>query len=211
MFAIGQERADPGVLEIDRATSRAIQPDSGKESPMTTILKRRSPVARIRTVAIAGVAAVALAVAGCGGASSGQGAGGYGAASPMTSAANSGGASVAVADSKLGKILVDGTGRTLYLFEADKRMASACIGLCAAAWPPLITTDQPIAGPGVSAPKLGTTKRADGTSEVTYNGHPLYAFAGDGGPGQTTGQGSDEFGAEWYVLSPTGDKIESGA
>jgi predicted lipoprotein with Yx(FWY)xxD motif len=69
---------------------------------------------------------------------------------------------------------------------------------------------QPIAGSGVSASKLGTTKRSDGTSEVTYNGHPLYTFTGDRAPGQTAGQGSDGFGAEWYVLSAAGEKIEGG-
>jgi predicted lipoprotein with Yx(FWY)xxD motif len=85
-----------------------------------------------------------------------------------------------------------------------------CDGACASAWPPLTTADQPIAGAGVSASKLGTTKRGDGTSEVTYNGHPLYTFAGDSAPGETTGQGSDDFGAEWYVLSAPGTPIESG-
>ena len=74
----------------------------------------------------------------------------------------------------------------------------------------MTTTDQPIAGDGVSASKLGTTKRGDGTTEVTYNGHPLYTFAGDSAPGQTTGQGSDGFGAEWYVLSAAGTAIETG-
>jgi predicted lipoprotein with Yx(FWY)xxD motif len=144
---------------------------------MTTILKRRSAAASTRTAAVVGLAAVALAVAGCGGSSGGQQAAGYGAPSPTTSApsaAGSGGGSVALASSELGKILVDGAGRTLYLFQADKGMASTCNGACADAWPPLTTTGKPNAGPGVSASKLGTTKRSDGTTEVTYNGHPLY-------------------------------------
>jgi predicted lipoprotein with Yx(FWY)xxD motif len=186
---------------------------------MSTMFKRQSAVRRTWTVAVAGVAAVALAVAGCGGASSGQPASGYGAAASPTasSAADSGkathgsGASVALASSKLGRILVDGKGQTLYLFEADKGAASKCSGACASVWPPLITTGRPTAGSGVSAAKLGTTKRSDGTAEVTYNGHPLYTFAGDRAPGQTAGQGSDGFGAEWYVLSAAGDKIERGA
>jgi predicted lipoprotein with Yx(FWY)xxD motif len=179
---------------------------------MTTILKRRSGA---WTAALAGVVAVTLAVAGCGGGSSGgQQAGGYGAPSATKSASSggaAGGPSVALASSKLGKILVDGQGQTLYLFEADKGTASMCSGACAEAWPPLTTAGKPTAGPGVSASKLGTTKRGDGTTEVTYNGHPLYTFAGDGGPGQTSGQGIDGFGAEWYVLSAAGTKIETGA
>jgi predicted lipoprotein with Yx(FWY)xxD motif len=188
---------------------------------MTTILKRRSAAARSWTAAVVGVGAVALAVAGCGGASGSKHAGAYGAPSPTPSAPSaaasggapaadgSGGASVALASSKLGKILVDGEGRTLYLFQADKGTASKCDGACASAWPPVTTTGKPVAGSGVSAAKLGTTERSDGTSEVTYNGHPLYAFAGDGAPGQTTGQGSNDFGAEWNVLSAAGNAIET--
>lgn len=187
---------------------------------MRTMFKRQPAARRTWTVAVAGVAAVALVVAGCGGASGGQSASSYGApaaSATASSAADSGkatdgsGASVALASSKLGRILVDAKGQTLYLFEADKGAASKCSGACASAWPPLITTGQPIAGSGVSASKLGTTKRGDGTTEVTYNGHPLYTFAGDRAPGQTAGQGSDAFGAEWYVLSAAGEKIEGGA
>jgi predicted lipoprotein with Yx(FWY)xxD motif len=181
---------------------------------MTTIFKRRSAAARSWIVAVAGVAVVALAVAGCGGGTSDSNqAGAYGGSSSKTSSSSagaSGGASVALANSKLGKILVDGKGQTLYLFEADKGKASTCDGGCASAWPPLATAGKPMAGTGVSASKLGTTKRSDGTNEVTYNGHPLYTYAGDGVPGQTTGQGLDDFGAEWYVLSGAGNKIEMG-
>jgi predicted lipoprotein with Yx(FWY)xxD motif len=168
------------------------------------------------------VAAIALAVAGCGGASGGERAGAYGGPSPTASpssagtsngapgANGSGAASVGLASSKLGEILVDGEGRTLYLFEADKGSASTCDGTCASAWPPLTTAGEPTAGSGVSASKLATTERSDGTTEVTYNGHPLYRFSGDGAPGQTSGQGSDGFGAKWYVLSAAGDQIEMG-
>jgi len=177
---------------------------------MTTIQTPQSAAARSWTLAVAGVAAIALAVAACGGSSGSGQAGGYGSPSPSAAASGAkgaGGASIALASSKLGRILVDGEGRTLYLFEADKGEASTCDGACASAWPPLTTAGQPIAGSGVSAAKLGTTERSDGTTEVTYNGHPLYTFAGDGGPGQTTGQGSDGFGAEWYVLSAAGNAI----
>jgi predicted lipoprotein with Yx(FWY)xxD motif len=175
------------------------------EALMSTNSKRRPWLG-----AVAGAAAIALAVAGCGGASDGGQDAGYGARSSTSSADTSRAASVGLADSKLGRILVDGAGRTLYLFEADKGTASTCDDACASAWPPLVTAGQPIAGPGVSAAKLGTTKRDDGKSEVTYNGHPLYTFSGDSAPGQTAGQGSDGFGAEWYVLSARGEAIETG-
>lgn len=89
-------------------------------------------------------------------------------------------------------------------------MASTCNGACASVWPPLTTNGKPTAASGVSAAKLGTTKRSDGRTEVTYNGHPLYTFAGDSAPGQTTGQGNQGFGAEWDVLSAAGNKIEIG-
>jgi predicted lipoprotein with Yx(FWY)xxD motif len=176
---------------------------------MTKILNWRSVTARSWAAAAVGVAALALAVAGCGGSSGGRQASGYGASTPSAAASGgSGGASVALASSTLGKILVGGKGQTLYLFQADKGMASTCNGACASAWPPLTTTGHPIAGPGVSAAKLGTTKRSDARTEVTYNGHPLYTFVGDSAPGQTTGQGNQAFGAEWNVLSSAGNEIE---
>lgn len=177
---------------------------------MITLFKRRSAAAHARTAAVAGVAALALALAGCGGGSGGTTAGSYGGSSDEPAAAGSGTASIALAESDLGEILVDGRGRTLYLFEADEGTASTCDGACASAWPPLTTTGAPDAGPGVSASQLGTTTRHDGTTEVTYNGHPLYTYAGDTAPGQTSGQGSDAFGAGWYVLSPAGTPIETG-
>ena len=149
---------------------------------------------------------VALAIAGCGG---GGGSSPYGGSASSTPAPSSGGGtSVKLASTKLGKVLVDSQGRTLYLFEADKGPMSACSGACAAAWPPLTSTGKPTAGTGLAASKLGTAKRSDGSAEVTYNGHPLYTYAGDGAPGQTNGQGLDDYGAEWYVLSAAGNKIE---
>jgi predicted lipoprotein with Yx(FWY)xxD motif len=118
------------------------------------------------------------------------------------------GVTVAVRDSKLGKILVDGQGRRLYLFEADKGTKSRCYGACARAWPPLTTTGKPQAGSGISSALLGTIARTDHTTEVTYNGHPLYYFVSDTKPGDTTGQAIDSFGAKWYVLNPKGNKID---
>jgi predicted lipoprotein with Yx(FWY)xxD motif len=139
---------------------------------------------------------------------------GYGASPPSSAPASAGAsvsagaATVSVADSKLGKILVGAGGRTVYLFEADTSSTSTCSGSCAAAWPPLDTTGTPVAGQGAQAGLVGTSKRADGTTMVTYNGHPLYYYVGDSKAGDTTGQELDQFGAEWYVLNASGDKVE---
>jgi predicted lipoprotein with Yx(FWY)xxD motif len=119
-------------------------------------------------------------------------------------------ARVVVAKSALGRILVDSKGITLYDFVQDKGTTSTCYGACAALWPPLLTTGKPIAGPGVRASLLGTTKRKDGKLEVTYGGHPLYYFVTDRKPGQTTGQGINQFGAPWWVISPAGKEIHRG-
>jgi predicted lipoprotein with Yx(FWY)xxD motif len=107
----------------------------------------------------------------------------------------------------LGRILVDGHGMTLYLFEKDTGMMSTCNGSCAKFWPPVTTTGAAKAGSGLDAGKLGTTARSDGETEVTYNGHPLYYYAGDKQPGDTTGEGLNAFGALWYVLSPAGKEV----
>jgi predicted lipoprotein with Yx(FWY)xxD motif len=126
-------------------------------------------------------------------------------------ATRSSGAKVAVASTSLGRILVDARGHTLYLFEKDKRGKSACSGQCATFWPPLITSGKPIAAAGVKASLLGTTKRADGRLQVTYNRHPLYGFYKDTRKGQTTGEGLDFFGGEWYAVSPAGKTVEKEA
>ena len=197
-----------------------------KGSLVSTSHTRRPRAARISLALAGGLIAFALVLAGCGGGSSagtsaGASTGAYGAtagsgaapSSSTSSSSGSGGAagsSVSLASSKLCKILVDANGRTLYLFEADKGAMSTCNGACASVWPPLTAKGQPKAGSGVAASKLGTTKRSDGTSEVTYNGHPLYTYAGDAAAGQTTGQAINGFGAEWYVLSAAGSAIETG-
>jgi predicted lipoprotein with Yx(FWY)xxD motif len=108
----------------------------------------------------------------------------------------------------LGKVLVNGHGQTLYLFEKDKHGKSACYGSCATFWPPAYTSGKPNAGRGVSSAKLGTVKRRDGKTQVTYNGHPLYAYKGDNKAGQARGEGSKAFGAEWYVVNAKGNKVD---
>jgi len=121
-----------------------------------------------------------------------------------------GGTTVAVAKSRLGPILVDSRGITLYDFVKDKRGTSSCYGACAALWPPLFAKGKPHAGHGVRASLLGTTRRKDGKLEVTYNHHPLYYYVSDRKPGQTTGQRLNQFGGLWWVLSPSGKEIHRG-
>jgi predicted lipoprotein with Yx(FWY)xxD motif len=149
--------------------------------------------------------AVALVAAGCGGASGYGGSGSASTASPGT--ALTGAPLDVVKDAKLGKIIVDGKGRTLYDFVIDKGTASVCYGACASLWPPYLTNGTPTAGKGAVANLVGTTKRKDGTTEVTYGGHPLYYYAPDRKRGQITGQALDQFGAPWYALSPAGREI----
>jgi predicted lipoprotein with Yx(FWY)xxD motif len=109
---------------------------------------------------------------------------------------------------KLGSFLVDDKGMTLYLFTKDTPNTSNCYDKCATAWPPLLTTGAPAGGTGVDASKFGTTKRNDGTSQVTYNGWPLYYYAKDKAPGDVVGQ---DVGDVWFVISPAGEKVESPA
>ena len=132
------------------------------------------------------------------------------AAFALAGGAATGEAKVAIAKSPLGRILVDSKGITLYDFVKDKGATSVCYGACAALWPPLLTKGKPVAGPGVRASLLGTTKRKDGRLEVTYNHHPLYYFVTDRKPGQTTGQGVNQFGGPWWVLSTAGKEIHRG-
>jgi len=117
---------------------------------------------------------------------------------------------VSLRNSALGQILVDGSGRTLYLFEADRSSTSTCYGDCASVWPPLIASGTPIAGAGVNQSLLSTATRKDGQLEVVYNGHPLYYFVTDKQAGDATGQGISSFGADWYVLSAAGSKVDNG-
>ncbi|TMD87644.1 MAG: hypothetical protein E6I73_14735 [Chloroflexi bacterium] len=118
------------------------------------------------------------------------------------------GTTIAVAnDAKLGSILVDGKGITVYLFVADTGTASTCYTSCANIWPPVLTNGAPQAGTGADKSKLGTTTRTDGKVEVTYAGHPLYYFIKDKKAGDTTGQGINGFGGLWWVMSASGEAI----
>jgi predicted lipoprotein with Yx(FWY)xxD motif len=163
---------------------------------------------------------VVLAVAGCGDDDSSGSGSAYGSrggssqaekapSSPQGAAGNADSAVVDTADvADLGTILVDSEGRTLYDFHKDEGAVSSCYGACAQAWPPLVTAGKAEAGAGIAAAKLGTTKRKDGTVQVTYAGHPLYTYVGDKGPGEANGNDIDQFGAEWYALLPSGEEPE---
>jgi predicted lipoprotein with Yx(FWY)xxD motif len=118
-------------------------------------------------------------------------------------------ATIALRSTKLGPILVNAKGHTLYLFAKDKNGRSACTGACAANWPALITKVKPTAGSGVKATLLGTTVRSDGRKQVTYNHHPLYTFSYDTRTGQTSGEGVDAFGAHWWTVSAKGIAVKA--
>jgi predicted lipoprotein with Yx(FWY)xxD motif len=165
-------------------------------------MTRSKPITFLASAALIPLAA--LAVAACGGGGSAATA-----ATPKTTSGAS--ATVGVANSSLGSILVNSTGHTLYLFKADSGTMSACAGACATAWPPLLATGAPSAGTGLTASKLGTITRSGGAHQVTYNGHPLYLFIKDTKPGQTSGQGVTAFGAAWFALTPSGDQASTPA
>jgi predicted lipoprotein with Yx(FWY)xxD motif len=119
-------------------------------------------------------------------------------------AARAAGPSVQVAKTKLGRILVNAQGRTLYLYMKDRGTTSACSRRCSQVWPPATVSGAPTAGPGVVAAKLTTTRGADNTRQLVYNGHPLYTLTADVRPGQINGEG---FLGTWYVISAAGKRI----
>jgi predicted lipoprotein with Yx(FWY)xxD motif len=112
----------------------------------------------------------------------------------------------------LGTVLVDGKGYALYLYEPDHHSSrSTCSGPCAVAWPPLLLpkgVTKPLAGTGVQSSLLGVTTRSDGTTQITYNGWPLYRWTNDRSPGEATGQALYNLGGMWYVVGPDGDAVK---
>jgi predicted lipoprotein with Yx(FWY)xxD motif len=172
-----------------------------------------------RPLALGAAATAAMALlAGCGSSSSSSTtAASTAAATPTqstaTTTASAGqGLTVQTKQDKLGTILAAGPKQmTVYLFEADKGTSSTCSGACAKVWPPVIAKGVTgVAGSAVSS-DLGSTRRSDGSEQVTYKGHPLYYYAKDGDAGDAYGQGSTQFGAGWYVLKPNGEKLDSEA
>jgi len=156
----------------------------------------------LRRSILAAVLAVALAVAGV--AAAAAVANSHSLRSLATSHASASGTKITLHKTKIGKVLATSSGVTLYLFMADKHGKSACYGQCAKFWPPAIKRGKLLAGPGVKRNLLGTTKRKNGSRQVTYKGHPLYRFKLDKGSGQIKGQNQDFFGGEWFVVSSSG-------
>ena len=130
-----------------------------------------------------------------------------GASSASSGASASGGTVIKTASSSAGTVLTNGSGRAVYLWAKDTGDMSNCTGACAGAWPAVTTTGSVTASGSAKASDLGTITRSDGTKQVTYDGHPLYYFSGDSGPGTATGQGSDGFGAKWWLVAPTGSDV----
>jgi predicted lipoprotein with Yx(FWY)xxD motif len=158
----------------------------------------------------------ALAIAGCGSSSDSSNASGgaYGGGGSSTTStaksppgAESGAAVLTVASApKVGAILVDAEGFTVYDFHKDKGTTSSCYGACAQGWPPVLTEGAPSGGEGATSSQLGTTQRKDGTTQVTYAGHPLYTFVEDKKPGEANGNDVSAFGAQWYALKGSGEE-----
>ena len=170
--------------------------------------------ARARLAAGAGSAfGVALLVAACSTGSSGTAAAGSsspaGASSSSAAAGGSGSTVITTVSSSAGTFLATSSGHAVYLWSKDGNGMSACTGACAGAWPPVTTTGQVTASGGAKSSDLGTITRPDGTKQVTYEGHPLYFFSGDSGPGMASGQGNDGFGAKWWLVSPSGSDVTS--
>jgi predicted lipoprotein with Yx(FWY)xxD motif len=176
---------------------------------------------RKRTVFLFAMLAVvgAVVVAGCGGGSSSsttssepnggeEAAATAGSSGESAASSSSGESTIAGAKiSGLGTALVDAEGMTVYEFTPDKGPTSTCYGSCEAAWPPVMASGEPTAGEGAMSSALGTTKRKDGTMQVTYNGRPLYTFVGDKAPGEANGQGDE---GVWWVLDESGTAIKTG-
>jgi len=177
--------------------------------------------AKFRIGGVAALATAALIIAGCGSASSSSTSSATAAAAPAattsassttsTTAAAATGVTLKTAKGSGGTYLAGPNGHALYLWVADSGGKSACSGSCAQAWPPLTTKGNPTAGAGVDASDLGTIMRSDGAEQVTYKGHPLYYFVADTSAGSTKGEGSDGFGAKWWLIAPSGTAITAGA
>jgi predicted lipoprotein with Yx(FWY)xxD motif len=151
-------------------------------------------------IIVAGAGAAAAMAAGCSSSSTGSSS-----TAPSSASSSGGAAMVRTASSSLGQILVDGSGRTLYLFKPDGTGKPTCTGQCSSIWPPETTTGQPQAS-GVPSGMLGTVTRSDNSMQVTVNGHPLYHFSHDSKPGDVNGQGVQGI---WFAVSPCGNPVTS--
>ncbi len=163
----------------------------------------RSMKARSRLGGLVLMAGVSLLVAACGSSSS------HSSASAAASNTSGGAITISTMKGTGGTYLTGASGRAVYLWDADTGDMSNCSGACAKAWPPVTTNTTPAASGGVQASNLGTITRSAGVKQVTYNGHPLYYYVGDTHSGQVTGQGSNSFGAKWWLVNQSGSAITS--
>ena len=183
-------------------------------------------VVTARRAAVGGVLALGLVLSACGSsptstsapaAGSGGGSSSYGSGSSSSSSSSGGAASGGAAAvrltsvSKVGKVLVDSSGYTLYVFSKDTNHQSHCTGACAKVWPPLLTSGKATAGSGASSSLLGTVKNPDGKTQVTYAGSPLYTFSADTKPGEAKGQGLVAFGGKWAAVTTAGKPVGAAA
>jgi predicted lipoprotein with Yx(FWY)xxD motif len=128
-------------------------------------------------------------------------------ASPTSTTTSSPQATLTVANSRYGRIIVDRSGRTLYMFDIERDGQPRCYGACAVSWPPLVSRVDPVTGSGLDQALVTTAARKEGSRQVTYKGHPLYYYVGDRSPGEIKCQAVFEYGGGWYVLDVNGDKI----
>jgi predicted lipoprotein with Yx(FWY)xxD motif len=183
-----------------------------KSHPARSLSMISTRSTRLAVGAVGAVGAVVLVAACSSGSGSTQAASSAPAASPGSSGASSGASSsgatvITTATSSAGAFLTDGSGRAVYLWVKDTGDKSMCTGACAGAWPPVTTTSTVTAAGSAKASDLGTITDSSGAKQVTYDGHPLYYFSGDSGPGTASGQGSDGFGAKWWLIAPNGSDV----
>jgi predicted lipoprotein with Yx(FWY)xxD motif len=156
-----------------------------------------------------GAAALVAACSSAGTSSTGASSGTPARASSSSGGSTTGGTVIETGSSSAGTVLANGSGRAVYLWTKDTGKMSDCNGACAGDWPPVTSTGPATASGGAKASDLGTITRSDGSKQVTYDGHPLYYFSGDSGPGTAAGQGSDGFGAKWWLVAPAGGDVTS--
>ncbi len=156
-------------------------------------MKRNRPLSAGLAVVIAGIVVLVLVVSG--------------GSAKKTQPSVAAGSAITVTQTPLGKTIVDANGRTLYLFQADKPGVSTLSQAGLAIWPAFTSTGTPQAKNGANSSQISTITGPSGSRQVTYNGHPLYYYVGDQKPGDTRGQGLNQFGALWYVLSPSGNAV----
>jgi predicted lipoprotein with Yx(FWY)xxD motif len=200
------------VITARNAATRPGSQGARIGSALRAAVAEVSPGKRFGAGVVAAVGTALLVTACASGSSSAPGTGASAAGAPATGTASASGAAstgteITTAAASGSTFLTDGSGRAVYLWMKDTGDASQCSGACAGAWPPVPATGTVTAGGSAVASDLGTITRSDGTKQVTYDGHPLYYFSGDSGAGMASGQGSDGFGAKWWLVTPSGADV----